>query len=121
MRVHLRMEIARLHHQLAATMIYVTHDQTEAMTLGQRVAVLRAGTIQQVGKPMDLYHRPGNLFVAEFIGSPPMNLFRGRLEPANGGWKFRTNQDSGTTLELDLPEGLSPRLERGKTHEIILG
>jgi multiple sugar transport system ATP-binding protein len=79
LRVQMRAELARLHGRLGTTTVYVTHDQTEAMTLGHRVAVLRDGTLQQVDAPQELYARPRNLFVAGFIGSPPMNLLRGRV------------------------------------------
>ncbi|MFO7482248.1 ABC transporter ATP-binding protein [Oceanibaculum nanhaiense] len=74
LRVQTRVEIAKMHHDLGATMIYVTHDQVEAMTLADRMVVLNGGRVEQVGKPADLYHRPDNLFVARFLGSPPMNL-----------------------------------------------
>ncbi|MFC3076398.1 ABC transporter ATP-binding protein [Shinella pollutisoli] len=74
LRVHMRLEIARLHRELKATMIYVTHDQVEAMTLADKIVVLDGGVIQQVGSPMELYNRPANLFVAGFIGSPAMNF-----------------------------------------------
>jgi len=74
LRGETRTELVDLHRRLGATMIYVTHDQEEAMTLGQRVAVLRDGRLEQVGRPLELYHRPANVFVAGFIGSPPMNL-----------------------------------------------
>ncbi|MCR6499907.1 ABC transporter ATP-binding protein [Shinella sp. CPCC 101442] len=80
LRVNTRLEIARLHRELKATMIYVTHDQVEAMTLADKIVVLDAGVIQQVGSPMELYNRPANLFVAGFIGSPAMNFIdAGRL------------------------------------------
>jgi multiple sugar transport system ATP-binding protein/alpha-glucoside transport system ATP-binding protein len=79
LRVNTRLEIARLHKRLGATMIYVTHDQVEAMTLADKIVVLRDGLIEQVGSPVDLYERPDNMFVAGFIGSPKMNLF---YEPA---------------------------------------
>lgn len=79
LRVQMRTEIARLHTQLGATMIYVTHDQTEAMTMGDRIVVLRDGHIQQIDTPLRLYNRPINRFVASFIGSPSMNLVEGRL------------------------------------------
>lgn len=75
MRVEMRAEIIRLHNALGATMIYVTHDQTEAMTMGERIVVMSEGRIQQVAPPMELYDRPANPFVAGFIGTPPMNLF----------------------------------------------
>lgn len=79
LRLSMRAEIARLHRRLNTTMLYVTHDQIEAMTLGQRIVVLDAGEIQQIDTPMRLYERPANVFVATFLGSPEMNLFRGRL------------------------------------------
>ncbi len=74
LRVEMRLEIARLHQRLQATMVYVTHDQVEAMTLADKIVVLRSGIIEQVGSPMDLYRSPANLFVAQFIGSPKMNV-----------------------------------------------
>src|SRR5262249_5228520 len=80
LRVQMRAEIARIQREIGATTIYVTHDQVEAMTMGDRVAVMRKGEIQQVDVPQAIYDRPANLFVATFIGSPPMNLLRARLE-----------------------------------------
>ena len=82
LRVNTRIEIARLHRELAATMIYVTHDQVEAMTLADRIVVLNAGRIEQVGAPMELYNDPANTFVAGFIGSPADELPRGRRRSA---------------------------------------
>ncbi|WP_035055382.1 ABC transporter ATP-binding protein [Andreprevotia chitinilytica] len=79
LRVQMRIEIARLHRELGATMIYVTHDQVEAMTLADRIVVLRAGRIEQVGSPIELYHEPANLFVAGFLGSPSMNCVQGKV------------------------------------------
>ncbi len=84
MRVQMRTEIARLHHSLGATMIYVTHDQTEAMTLGERIVVMDAGVVQQVASPIELYNRPANRFVAGFIGSPAMNFIPGKLVRQDG-------------------------------------
>ncbi len=74
MRVEMRAEIVRLHHRLGATMVYVTHDQVEAMTMGERIVVMNGGRIQQAAAPLEVYHRPANRFVASFIGTPPMNL-----------------------------------------------
>ncbi|MFC5527680.1 ABC transporter ATP-binding protein [Rhodanobacter ginsengisoli] len=91
LRLSMRVEIARLHRQLKATMIYVTHDQIEAMTLGQRIVVLDGGVIQQIDTPMNLYQRPANLFVAGFVGSPAMNLLRGTLRHRDG-WVLDTAQ-----------------------------
>ncbi|MGI9126416.1 MAG: ABC transporter ATP-binding protein [Mycobacterium sp.] len=86
LRVQMRAEIARLQNRLGATTVYVTHDQTEAMTLGDRVVVLRAGEAQQIGTPDELYNSPSNLFVAGFIGSPSMNFFA--ASPAEGGLRL---------------------------------
>ncbi len=79
-RAQMRAQIARLHRRLGATMLYVTHDQAEAMTLGNRIAVMNAGEIQQIAAPMTLYEAPANVFVAGFVGSPPMNLFHGLIQ-----------------------------------------
>ncbi|WP_413625124.1 MULTISPECIES: ABC transporter ATP-binding protein [Luteibacter] len=84
LRLSTRVEIARIHRRLGATMVYVTHDQIEAMTLGQRIVVLNGGVVQQLDTPMNLYNRPANLFVAGFLGSPAMNLFHGTLRRADG-------------------------------------
>jgi multiple sugar transport system ATP-binding protein len=101
LRVEMRAEIARLQRDLAATMIYVTHDQVEAMTLGDRVAVMRAGVLQQVGPPNELYAKPANLFVAEFIGSPAMNLVGADVERADGRIRARFGQHE---LQLNRPD-----------------
>ncbi|HEV2148060.1 MAG TPA: ABC transporter ATP-binding protein [Longimicrobiaceae bacterium] len=98
LRVETRAELSRLHRRLGATMVYVTHDQVEAMTLGDRVAVLRDGVLQQVAPPMTLYRRPANRFVAEFIGSPTMNLFDGTLVREGGECVFR-----GADFALPVP------------------
>ena len=84
LRVQMRAEISRLQHSLGTTTIYVTHDQVEAMTMGQRVAVMRKGELQQVAEPQELYDRPVNLFVGGFIGSPAMNMVEAKLERSNG-------------------------------------
>jgi len=84
LRVQMRSEVARIQHELRATTVYVTHDQVEAMTMGDRVALMRRGVLQQVDTPLRLYNAPANLFVASFIGSPAMNLFEAQLERKNG-------------------------------------
>ena len=84
LRLSMRVEIAKLHRRLGTTMVYVTHDQIEAMTLGQRIVVLKDGEIQQIDTPMNLYARPANLFVAGFLGSPAMNFLRGRVIEQDG-------------------------------------
>jgi ABC-type sugar transport system ATPase subunit len=100
LRLHMRLEIARLHRELNTTMVYVTHDQVEAMTLAQRIVVLRSGAIEQVGSPMALYSNPANTFVAGFIGSPAMNLL-----PATLAGQLATLKDgSQLTVELAAAE-----------------
>ncbi len=84
LRVGTRIEIAKLHRQLGATMVYVTHDQIEAMTLADKIVVMRGGAIEQVGRPLELYHQPANLFVAGFIGSPTMNFADGAIAARTG-------------------------------------
>ena len=88
LRTELRRELKQLHRQLGATMIYVTHDQVEAMTLAQRIAVMKAGVVQQFDTPDNIYNQPANLFVATFLGSPCMNLFRGRIGEREGRLVF---------------------------------
>ena len=100
LRVDMRMELAKLHKDLGATMIYVTHDQVEAMTLADKIVVLNAGVVQQVGSPLDLYHRPANLFVAGFLGSPKMNFLKARVSAADAEGVKVTSPDLG---ELALP------------------
>jgi multiple sugar transport system ATP-binding protein len=119
LRVEMRAEIARLQRELNVTTVYVTHDQVEAMTLGDRVAIMRDGVLQQVAKPQELYDRPRNLFVAEFIGSPAMNLIGVDLALSNGNVvaKFGDN-----TLEVDERVLLKrPGLVAFEGKRIILG
>jgi multiple sugar transport system ATP-binding protein len=95
LRNELRVEIKRLHARLGqATMIYVTHDQIEAMTLADRIVVMREQKIQQIGSPGEIYRRPANMFVAGFIGSPQMNFIKGRLESNDGGLAFVSGRRS---------------------------
>lgn len=98
LRSELRVEIKRLHQNLKNTMIYVTHDQIEALTLADRIAIMRSGLIQQLDDPMTIYNEPNNLYVAGFIGSPAMNFFRGEITSADGRPAFVTN---GVTFMLD--------------------
>src|SRR5437016_4023838 len=105
LRVEMRAEIARIQRDLNATTIYVTHDQTEAMTLGDRVAVMRDGVLQQAGEPKELYERPVNLFVAEFIGSPAMNLVGADIGRENGRLEAVFGENS---LRLDAHPALAP-------------
>jgi multiple sugar transport system ATP-binding protein len=98
MRVSMRMELIKLHQRLSATMIYVTHDQVEAMTMGDRICVMKDGNIMQVDEPLNLYNHPKNLFVAGFIGSPQMNFIKGLLQPSDGAVYFV--DESGFRLPL---------------------
>ncbi|TPG09889.1 sn-glycerol-3-phosphate ABC transporter ATP-binding protein UgpC [Rhodanobacter glycinis] len=116
LRLSMRVEIARLHRQLKATMIYVTHDQIEAMTLGQRIVVLDGGVIQQIDTPMNLYEKPANLFVAGFVGSPAMNLLHGKLR-SDHGWVL-------TTVHGDIALGEPPQAtawQPWREREVVLG
>jgi multiple sugar transport system ATP-binding protein len=104
LRGQTRIEIARLHENLAATMIYVTHDQIEAMTMADKIVVLQAGRVEQVGSPLELYHRPANIFVAGFIGSPRMNMLPATLVAiGNGGVEVRL--PSGSLLSIPVDPG----------------
>ncbi len=116
LRLSMRVEIARLHHQLGATMVYVTHDQIEAMTLGQRIVVLDGGVIQQIDTPMALYERPANLFVAGFVGSPAMNQLRGTLRHGQG-WTLATAHGAIALGEPPQASAWRPWRDR----EVVLG
>ena len=100
LRVQTRAELVELQRRLAATVVYVTHDQVEALTMGHRIAVLDSGVLQQIGPPQEVYSRPANLFVARFIGSPPMNTVNGTL--------VSTDEGLGDALAIDLPGGRVP-------------
>jgi multiple sugar transport system ATP-binding protein len=116
----MRSEITRLHVQLKTTMIYVTHDQVEAMTLGDRICAMRDGVIMQVADPLTLYRQPQNLFVAGFIGSPPMNLLTGRVQRQQGGLCFIENGGSGA-LTLPLQGRLEKLAGSRVDREVVLG
>ena len=100
LRVHMRAELQRLHERLGTTTVYVTHDQVEAMTLGDRVAVMRDGILQQVDTPQNLYRHPANLFVAAFIGSPPMNLVEATVRRRPGGVRGVRHPDRSRVRSL---------------------
>ena len=123
LRVQMRLELARLHQELGTTMIYVTHDQVEAMTLGDRIALFEGGRLEQVGPPLEVYERPRSRFVAGFLGQPQMNflplaqldgasraLFAGRADAARPGWVLGVRPDHLQLLGEGL--GLSGRVER---------
>ena len=102
LRVRMRQELTKLHRELKATMVYVTHDQVEAMTMADRIVVLQAGTVEQVGTPMELYRYPRNLFVAGFIGSPRMNFFTATVQNVSDGGVSLALID-GTTIHTPVP------------------
>jgi multiple sugar transport system ATP-binding protein len=112
LRVQMRSEVSRIQSRLNTTTVYVTHDQTEAMTLGDRVAVMRAGLLQQVGSPMELYNNPANLFVAGFIGSPGMNFLPAKLEGDVAHLPM---------VDIRLPQELRERLGRADGRNLIAG
>ena len=126
LRVEMRVEIARLHREIGATMIYVTHDQVEAMTLADKIVVLRAGRIEQVGKPLDLYNNPDNRFVAGFIGSPAMNFVSGVAEAGSVAAKGLGQVLTSVGLPAkgaEVTVGLRPqhlRIAEGATHRVEL-
>ncbi|MEI7904583.1 MAG: sn-glycerol-3-phosphate ABC transporter ATP-binding protein UgpC [Candidatus Firestonebacteria bacterium] len=106
LRVQTRTEIIKLHNRLQATMIYVTHDQVEAMTMGDRIVVMKDGLIQQVGDPINIYDNPANKFVAGFIGTPPMNFINGSIEKKDGGTYFNEGSFS-VRLEKNMEDKMS--------------
>ena len=115
LRVQMRIEINKLHQRLSTTMIYVTHDQVEAMTMGNRIAVMKNGIIQQVDQPMTLYDKPKNKFVAGFIGSPAMNFFEGNLIK-NHGIECRIS-----IMNFVIPEAIATKYRFSGEQDIILG
>jgi multiple sugar transport system ATP-binding protein len=120
MRVQMRSEISRLHSQLGSTMIYVTHDQVEAMTMGDRICVMKDGAIMQVADPLTLYRKPENLFVAGFIGSPPMNLLRGKVTKQDSGMVFNETAEQNA-ISIPIRGLLEPLAARYLDKTIVLG
>ena len=116
LRVQMRVELKKLHQRLGTTAVYVTHDQVEAMTLGDRVVVMRDGLVQQVGEPLDLYNSPANRFVAGFIGSPAMNFATVKMTDGDGRL---TAKNAG--LELEVPQSHIERLKSHIGREVTLG
>ena len=116
MRVAMRAELMQLHERVQTTMIYVTHDQVEAMTLGERIVVMHDGEILQADAPLEVYANPANTFVARFIGTPPMNLFHGTLVSEDSGLVFR-----GEGLDLCLPESMRDALRGHVGRDVELG
>ncbi len=121
MRVSTRTEISKLHARLGATMIYVTHDQVEAMTMGDRICVMKDGHIMQVAAPLDLYNHPANMYVAGFIGSPPMNFVKGRIKRTGGQLSFVEDNTRGTPVAVQLPDDLAQKASAYVDKPIVLG
>jgi multiple sugar transport system ATP-binding protein len=126
MRMQMRTEISKLHKRLGATIIYVTHDQAEAMTMGDRVAVMDRGVIQQVGEPMNIYERPANLFVAGFVGSPQMNFFNALIVQKDGNLFLEEQNDlNGQAVEprisLKLEDNTALQMIAYTGKKIVLG
>ncbi len=117
LRVQMRTEISRLHHQLQTTMIYVTHDQIEAMSMGDRIVVMKDGVVQQVDTPLNIYHHPVNRFVAGFIGSPTMNFMSGSIT-TNGKTVFQQDQ---TSFNVPLPIPLQKKINTQPGKQVTLG
>jgi multiple sugar transport system ATP-binding protein len=117
LRVQMRTEISRLHRRLQTTMIYVTHDQIEAMSMGDRIVVMRDGVVQQVDTPLNIYHQPANKFVAGFIGSPTMNFMDGTIQ-ANGTVSF---QEKGSSFSLPLGSPQASRIKHLAGKSVTLG
>src|SRR5258706_1459211 len=116
LRVKTRAEIAKLHQRLAITFIYVTHDQTEAMTMASRIAVMKDGVLQQLDTPQNLYDHPTNIFVAGFIGSPAMNFFDAKLDKADGHMVIDTG-----AFKIDLPEAKSQQYIAHAGKQVVFG
>src|SRR6202023_893465 len=120
LRVQMRSEISRLHGQLGSTMIYVTHDQVEAMTMGDRICVMKDGVIMQAADPLPLSRKPENLFVAGFTGSPPMNLLRGKVQKQNSGLLF-TEAGEQNAISLPIKGPLESLVSKYIDKPIVLG
>jgi multiple sugar transport system ATP-binding protein len=116
LRVQMRVELKKLHTRLSTTAIYVTHDQVEAMTLGDRVVVMKDGLVQQVGEPLELYHTPANRFVAGFLGSPAMNFAAVRVHEADGALHAGSEG-----FRIDIPAEIGPRLRSYAGRDVTLG
>lgn len=116
MRVQMRMEISKLHNQLQSTMIYVTHDQVEALTMGDRIVVMKDGIMQQVDSPGEIYKNPANRFVAGFIGSPPMNFFEGELVNGADGLVFKND-----AMQVKIHESHVEMLGKANAKSVTMG
>ena len=116
LRISMRAEIKQLHQAMQTTFVYVTHDQAEALTLADRIVVMRSGVVQQIGAPDAIYERPSNMFVASFLGNPPINFLKGRLARMTYGLVFRN-----AGVSLTLPEAAAQKLAAWDGREVVLG
>jgi multiple sugar transport system ATP-binding protein len=116
LRLQMRAELKLLFERLSATVVYVTHDQAEAMTMSDRIAVMTKGRLQQIGTPLEIYHAPVNRFVANFVGSPPMNFTRCEAVEQDSQWRLRT-----ADFELPLPDSTRARLVESRAQSLVLG
>lgn len=119
LRVEMRLEIKRLHHQLRRTVVYVTHDQIEAMTLSTRIAVMNGGIVQQLGTPKEIYDQPANIFVADFMGNPSMNLLPAKIVAVADQLKAELTNDAGEAIQLQMPSSVN--LNNYVAKQVILG
>jgi multiple sugar transport system ATP-binding protein len=116
LRISMRAEIKQLHQAMQTTFVYVTHDQAEALTLADRIVVMRSGVVQQIGTPDEIYEKPRNMFVASFLGNPPINFLQGKLERQAEALVFRRGG-----LQLVLPEAIAGRLREHGGREVVVG
>ena len=118
LRQQTRMELSLLHHTLHPTIVYVTHDQTEAMTLAKKIVVMNEGRVQQIGSPYEIYHSPANIFTASFIGMPPINLMRGRIE---GDVFTGLNENGEPALVCKVPPEIAEIAARSRLGDLVMG
>jgi multiple sugar transport system ATP-binding protein len=121
LRVDMRTEIKKLHQRLKATIVYVTHDQIEAMTLATRIAVMKGGVLQQLGTPYEVYNRPANTFVASFMGSPRMNLIKARVSDTDGAPSLDIQAGSSSRVGIPLPAAIAATLHAHGARDVIAG
>jgi multiple sugar transport system ATP-binding protein len=116
LRISMRAEIKQLHQAMQTTFVYVTHDQAEALTLADRIVVMRSGVVQQIGVPDEIYERPCNMFVASFLGNPPINFLDGKLTVREGRLGFERS-----TMRIDLPPEIAHKLNGQENREVVMG
>jgi len=116
LRISMRAEIKQLHQAMQTTFVYVTHDQAEALTLADRIVVMRSGVVQQIGVPDEIYERPRNMFVASFLGNPPINFLDGKLTVRDGRLGFER-----ASMRIDLPPEIAQKLNGQENREVVMG